>query len=150
VNAKAAANSAAEVTDHLIGRGLFVLTDHQESPVIRFARSTAVVCLVLSASLSAVPAAQAAPSWKIQSCHFDLHPYWLPKQVTSGIFISCTTTADRNQQINDALTSGNPTRVTNALHAGLQQNADTFLTPESPCEPGQQAAMGDAYAECAG
>lgn len=66
---------------------------------------------------------------------FALFAAGLPKQVTSGIFISCTTTADRNQQINDALMSGNPTSVTDALHAGLQQNADT---------------LDDAYAECAG
>jgi hypothetical protein len=119
--------------------------------VIRFARrSIAVVSVVISASLWAVPAAQAAPHWTVQECHFDLHAYWLPKQVTSGIFISCTTTQDRNQQINDALASGNPTRMANALHAGLQQNADTFRTPESPCEPGQEAAMGDAYARCVG
>ena len=75
---------------------------------------------------------------------------WLPKQVTSGTFISCTTTADRNQQINDALASGDPTRMSNALQALLRQNADTFLTPESPCEPGQEAAMGGAYAKCVG
>ncbi|MEV6240873.1 hypothetical protein [Lentzea sp. NPDC051838] len=118
--------------------------------MIRFARSTAVVCLVLSAGLCVVPAAQASPQWKIQQCRFDLQAYWLPKQVTSGIFISCTTTADRNQQINDALASDNPIRITNALHAGLRQNADTFLTPESPCEPGQEAAMDGAYAECVG
>ncbi|GGU80274.1 hypothetical protein [Lentzea flava] len=119
--------------------------------MIRFARrSIAVVCVVLSAGLGAVPAAQAAPHWKIRSCHFGLHAYWLPKQVTPGIFISCTTTADRNQQINDAMESGSPTRIANALHAGLRQNADTFLTPESPCEPGQEAAMDDAYARCVG
>ncbi|MFS8103179.1 hypothetical protein LFM09_39230 [Lentzea alba] len=113
-------------------------------------RSIAVVCLVISASLWTVPAAQAAPHWTVQECHFDLHAYWLPKQVTSGIFISCTTTADRNQQINDALASGIPTRMSNALQAALRQNADTFLTPDSPCEPGQEAAMGDAYAKCVG
>lgn len=119
--------------------------------MIRFARrSAAVLCLALSAGFCAVPAAQAAAHWKIQPCRFDLHAYWLPKQATSGVFISCTTTADRNQQINDALASGEPTRVANAWHAGLQQNADTFLTPDSPCEPGQEAAMDDAYAECAG
>lgn len=119
--------------------------------MIRFARrSIAVVCLALSAGLWAVPAAQAAPHWVIQQCHFDLHAYWLPKQVTSGIFISCTTTADRNQQINDALASGEPVRMGNALQALLRQNSDTFLTPESPCDPGQEAVMGDAYAKCAG
>ncbi|MET9634167.1 hypothetical protein ABZX92_42615 [Lentzea sp. NPDC006480] len=119
--------------------------------MIRFARrSIAVVCLILSAGLWAVPAAQAAPHWNIQPCQVGLHAYWLPKQVTSGIFISCTTTWDRNEQINDALLSGNPTRMANALQAGLQQNADTFLTPDSPCEPGQEAAMGDDYAKCVG
>jgi hypothetical protein len=119
--------------------------------VIRFARrSVAVVCLVMSAGLCAVPAAQAAPHWVTQPCQFSLHAYWLPKPVTSGIFITCTTTADRNEQINNALVSGNPTRMTNALQAVLRQNADTFLTPDSPCEPGQEAAMNDDYARCAG
>jgi hypothetical protein len=119
--------------------------------VIRFARrSIAVVCFVVSAGLWAVPAAQASPHWTIEPCRSGLHAYWLPKQVTSGIFISCTTTADRNQQINDALASGTPARMANALQALLRQNADTFLTPDSPCEPGQEAAMNDAYAECVG
>ncbi|WP_112261998.1 hypothetical protein [Lentzea terrae] len=119
--------------------------------MIRFARrSIAVVSVALLASLWVAPAAQAAPKWTVQSCHFDLRAYWLPKHVTPGIFLSCTTTWDRNQQINDALASGNPTRMANALHAGLRQNADTFLMPDSPCEPGQEAAMGDAYAQCVG
>ncbi|NGY57829.1 hypothetical protein G7043_02660 [Lentzea sp. NEAU-D13] len=119
--------------------------------MIRFARrSIAVVCVILSASLWAAPAAQAAPHWTVQPCHFGLHAYWLPKQVMSGIFISCTTTGDRNQQITDGLASGDPIRMANALQAALRQNADTFLTPESPCEPGQEAAMGDAYAKCVG
>ncbi|WP_156213587.1 hypothetical protein [Lentzea aerocolonigenes] len=118
--------------------------------MIRFARrSIAVVCLVLSAGLWAVPAAQAAPHWKIQSCHGALQAYWLPNVAMSGVFLACATTADRNEQINDAATSGDMTRRYNAAQALIQQNADSFLTPESPCEPGQEAAMGGAHAECA-
>lgn len=119
--------------------------------MIRFVRrSVAIACAVTFASLFAVPAAQAAPHWTIQPCHFDLQAYWLPKQSMSGVFIACTTAADRNQQINDALASGEPTRMSNALRALLQQNADSFLTPESPCTPGQEAAMDGDYARCVG
>ncbi|HEX8864938.1 MAG TPA: hypothetical protein VF821_04720 [Lentzea sp.] len=118
--------------------------------MIRFARSAAVVSLVLTACLSAVPAAQAAPHWQIQECHFDLQAYWLPNVATPGVFLACTTTADRNEQINDAATSGDLTRMYNAAEALIRQNADSFLTPESPCEPGQEAAMGGAYAKCVG
>ena len=118
--------------------------------MIRFARrSVAIACAVTFASLFAVPAAQAAPHWTIRPCHFDLQAYWLPKQSLSGVFIACTTTADRNQQINDALDSGDPIRMSNALRALLQQNADSFLTSKSPCTPGQEAVLGNAYAHCA-
>jgi hypothetical protein len=119
--------------------------------MIRVARrSAAMACLVLLASLSALPAAQAAPHWKIKPCRAGLQAYWLPKQVVPDIFIACTTSADRNQQINDALESNDPTRIDNALDAILQQNADSFLTRKSPCTPGQEAAIDDAYAKCVG
>lgn len=129
----------------------FVLTDYQESPVIRFARrSIAVVYVIFSASLWAVPAAQAAPHWALRSCHGSLQAYWLPNVAMPGTFLACATTADRNEQINDAATSGDMTRMYNAAQALIQQNADSFLSPGSPCEPGQEASINRKYAKCVG